>query len=273
MNPTRQTKDWGWRHRFVMPFLLFLVSLGTGCTGIPPIQDPIETVFYAEGNKENRTLIVFLPGIHEEPAVLARRGLVQAVRNRHLAIDMVAVGAHLGYYAKREFLVERLKKDVIMPAKARGYSRIWLAGNSLGGLGSLLYVRTYPQDIEGIFILGPYLGGPDLIQEITQAGGLKKWQPGSVSEQDKQRILWTWLKNYQTNAGNRPKLYLAYGRKDKYAAAHTLLAEILPPQQVLTLPGRHRWTTWKKLWGQALDRRLFTARNHQLSTVPALTNK
>jgi len=257
----------------VMAGLLFLASLGAGCAGIPPIQDPIKTLFYIEENKGNRTLIVFLPGIHEEPAVLARRGLVQAVRNRRLAIDMVAVGAHLGYYAKREFLVERLKKDVIMPAKAQGYSRIWLVGNSLGGLGSLLYVKTYPQDIEGIFILGPYLGGPDLIQEITQAGGLKKWQPGPVSEEDKQRILWTWLKNYQTNVGNPPKFYLAYGRKDKYAAAHVLLAEILPPQQVLTLPGRHRWTTWKKLWGQALDRGLFAAKGDQLSTAPILMDK
>ncbi len=88
----------------MMAGFLFLASLGTGCAGIPPTQDPIKTLFYTEENKGNRTLIVFLPGIHEEPAVLAKRGLVQAVRNRRLAIDMVGVGAHLGYYAEREFL-------------------------------------------------------------------------------------------------------------------------------------------------------------------------
>ena len=53
-------------------------------------------------------------------------------------------------------MVDRLKEDVINPAKEKGYTKIWLVGISLGGLGSLLYAMEHPSDIEGMLVLAPY---------------------------------------------------------------------------------------------------------------------
>ena len=73
---------------------------------------------------------------------------VQAVYDAGIHADMVAVEAHYGYYATRT-VVTRLREDVIAPARAQGYTQIWLVGVSMGGLGALLYVRAYPGTSRG----------------------------------------------------------------------------------------------------------------------------
>ena len=95
----------------------------------------------------------------------------------------------IGYYMDGS-VFQRLKLDVIEPAKAKGYKKIWLVGNSMGGYGSVSYVRQYPRDIAGIVLLGPFLGDKKIIQEIPgNCGGLQQWSrwtkqsiPGKVGE-------------------------------------------------------------------------------------------
>jgi hypothetical protein len=41
--------------------------------------------------------------------------------------DLVAVDAHLGYYYKRT-IIDRLREDVLVPAKVQGYRRIVVVG-------------------------------------------------------------------------------------------------------------------------------------------------
>ena len=90
---------------------------------------------------------------------------MQAARDRSIDADLVAVRAHWGYYEKH-IVVERLHQDVILPARAKGYRHIWFVGISLGGWGSLQYVRQHAKEIEGMLLLAPFLGEKKVFDEV-----------------------------------------------------------------------------------------------------------
>lgn len=204
-----------------------------------------------------RILLVMLPGAKGRPQDLVQWGFVRALRERHPSIDVVAADAHLGYYLERN-LSEHLTHDIIAPARARNYQRIWLMGISLGGMGSLLYAREHPADIEGVIVLAPFLGARGTIAEVVRAGGLARWQPGAIKPDDDERLLLAWIKACQPVAATSPKLFLGYGTDDRFAAPSKMLAERLPAAQVVTLPGGHDWATWLCLWQHLLDQDLFS---------------
>lgn len=241
--------------RYLASVSALLVAVSPSCTYAPPTQIPLTTWLYTEPGGNGKNLIVLLPGINEQPTKYERRGFMDDLRSRGLDMDVIAVDAHFGYYKERN-VVGRLKKDVIEPARAKGYSEIWLVGFSVGGLGSLLYAMRHPDDIDGILIFAPYLGEPALIREIKDAGGPLRWRDTS-SEDDGIRRLWVWLKNYATDSANLPALYIGYGQQDRFAVADSLLASLLPPEHVYAIAGGHNWRTWKKLWGEMFDSGLF----------------
>jgi pimeloyl-ACP methyl ester carboxylesterase len=177
------------------------------------------------------------------------------VRDKGLRYDMVAPNAHLAYYYARN-LDKRLKEDVIDPARAAGYTNIWLVGVSMGGLGSVLYLLNYPEDsgITGIVLMAPFLGEREILHEIIQAGGVRKWEPGDYDDGDWQRLLWHWLKRYGQQQNGLPPIYLGYGDDDGYAIGQGLLATILPPDHVIVIEGTHSVATVKQLWALMLDK-------------------
>jgi len=233
----------------------------------------------------DRIMLVMLPSAKARTQDLVQWGFVRALRERSLPIDVVAVEAHLGYYLERS-LSSLLTHDIIAPARARNYRRIWLMGISLGGMGSLIYAQEHPADIEGVILLAPFLGTRGTIAEVVRAGGLAHWQPGAIKPDDDERRLLAWIKAYPPTAavsqkvpspGSFPKIYLGYGTDDRYAAASNMLAERLPAAQVVTIPGGHDWATWICLWQHLLDQELFSntekaARNRvTVQKQPAIT--
>jgi pimeloyl-ACP methyl ester carboxylesterase len=232
--------------------LFFLMLLYSGGISLGLAKTPMATYLYSQPAAKNHQLFVLLPGITDRPRDYVRRGFIDAVRKRGLPIDLIAADARYGYYARRN-LVERLKADVIVPAQAMGYSRIWLVGVSLGGFGSLLYSQEHPDDVAGMLILAPFLGKPDLIDEISQAGGLRRWRPAAGTEEKVDYKLWAWLRRYDDPDNGLPPLYLGYGSNDRFATADALLADILPPNHVYVMAGGHEWSTWRRLWEKALD--------------------
>jgi pimeloyl-ACP methyl ester carboxylesterase len=233
------------RKLVALPGLALLAS----CWWIPRAAVvPLRTVAYPGAGVAGGDLIVFLPGRGDQAEDFERRGFLAAARSAGLAADVLAVDAHLAYYQKR-VIVERLWEDVVVPARARGYQRLWFVGISLGGLGSLLLAQYHPEAPAGLFILAPYLGDEGLAHEIESAGGLARWT-GAPSRDDF-RGLWGWLRG--DAAGEpRPRLWLAYGESDRYAYGHRLLAATLPKEQVLVTAGKHDWTAWSRLWSQFL---------------------
>ncbi len=240
--PTIGTRLWS-RLRWSVGMLCL-----AGCTALRPTPVPMAIVRYAHpGAQRPCCLIVCLPGRWDRALQYETEQLVQAVRDAGIWADMVAVEAHYGYYAKRT-VVTRLREDVIAPALAQGYTQIWLVGVSMGGLGALLYVRDYPNDITGVVALAPFLGDTDVINEIRAAGGVQQWQPTAITPGDYQRQLWQWLKMHLARPEAGAGLYLGYGQQDRLAPAHQLLATSLPATRVFTNLGGHDWQTWRQLW-------------------------
>jgi pimeloyl-ACP methyl ester carboxylesterase len=133
---------------------LLLALISFGC--YPQTKIPIETIQYdAQKVQGKRSLIIFLPGTGDSVTVFQKQGLIDTVRELELPIDMIAVDAHIGYYAHWSILA-RLKEDVIVPAKSRLYDQIWLVGDSLGAYGSISYAKQHPDEITGVVLLGPF---------------------------------------------------------------------------------------------------------------------
>lgn len=230
------------------------VLLSTACYRPQPTTVPLRTLDApvaapAASRTADRCLVVFLPGRGDLPEDFFRQGFDRELREAGSSCEVVAVDAHLGYYYERS-IEDRLRQDVIAPARARGVDEIWLVGISLGGLGSVLYTKEHPREIEGIVMLAPYLGEEEVIDEIAAAGGLRAWEPRGPLERFDFRRIWQWLDRANPR---RPPIYLAYGERDRFSRAHALLADALPPDRVITLPGRHTWRTWSRLWSAVLD--------------------
>ena len=229
-------------------------ALLASCWWIPrPAIVPMRTLAYPGAGVGAGDLVVFLPGRGDRAEDFEERGLLAAARKAGLEADVLAVDAHLGYYYKR-VIVDRLWADVVLPARARGYRRLWVVGISLGGLGSITLAQEHPDAVAGILAIAPYLGEPDLTREIEAAGGLARWE-GAPSERDF-RGVWGFLRGYATGH-QRPPLWLAYGSSDRYAYAHRLLASALPGDRVLVAPGGHDWKAWDPLWAEFLARGAF----------------
>ncbi|HEV7856414.1 MAG TPA: alpha/beta hydrolase [Herminiimonas sp.] len=212
--------------------------------------DVIEDV--ASCTNRSAVLIVFLPGAYDKPQDFVDHGFVRALRDRHVAADVVMVDMHVGYYTADQ-AVERLREDIVLPAQQKGYAHIWLVGISLGGYGALLYSRLYANDIAGLFLMAPFMGNRTLLSEIAKAG-LAEWSAGEIGPEDCDRVLWSWLQGYsRENQSGHPPLYIGYGTEDRFARSNRTLAEVLPATHVITTHGGHEWAPWFRLWTAFLD--------------------
>jgi pimeloyl-ACP methyl ester carboxylesterase len=196
------------------------------------------------------TRMVWLPGAYHAAQDFLAAGFAEAVRARQVAMDLTFVDLELEHVGDRSAL-QRLRSDIVLPARAAGVS-VWLGGISLGGLFALDYAALYPDELDGLCLLAPYLGNRRLTAEIAQAPGLAAWQPGELAETDEERRIWRYIKTRR--AGSRP-LYLGFGQDDRFSSAHELLAATLPSDSVDVVAGGHEWSTWSRLWENFLESR------------------
>ena len=233
--------------------MLFMVGCFSG-------KKPLQTLSYQSTDTKNKQLIIFLQGLGgtmncliDAHKCFEAEGMVESVRIRKIPFDMIAPNTHFGYYNART-LEHRLRQDVILPAKTAGYDKIWLVGVSMGGLGSLLYLKNHTEDISGVLTMGPFLGDSDIVDEIYAAGGLQTWEPGTYDKKDDwQRMLWHWLKEYNHGSDTLPPIYLGLATEDGYYRGQKLLADYLPPDRVIETPGKHSFSTFKNIWDIFLD--------------------
>ena len=232
--------------------LMALIVVGAGCASFRAPVVPLRTMVI--GNAGGGTcLAVLLPGRWNKPESFLRAGFAESVEKRGLRLDLVAVDTHLGYYRDRS-VVERLRLDVVAPARAAGYRTIWIVGTSLGGLGGLFYLRDHPDDLSGVLALAPFLGADEVLREIEAAGGPTRWTPPpTLATDDVGRELWSWLAPWALSRPATP-LHLGWGSEDSLAEANQMLADLLPREHVYTGPGGHDWRIWTRLWEQFLDR-------------------
>ncbi|MDH3622082.1 MAG: lysophospholipase [Gammaproteobacteria bacterium] len=218
----------------------------SACLRLPPTEATIPTVGTARDNGAGRTLIVMLPGMGDRAKSFVSEEFFDIAQER--GYDTIAVDAHLGYYRERS-LVSRLQEDVIEPAQAQGYDNIWLLGISMGGFGALYYAQARPDDIAGLILLAPWLGGDEIVNDILAAESLGTWTPGEQDFPTHEIDVWRWLQAETSDPHGKP-IVLAYGNSDRLAGAYSPLLERIPDANVYTRNGGHKWTTWRPLWTQ-----------------------
>jgi pimeloyl-ACP methyl ester carboxylesterase len=174
----------------------------------------------------NRRLLVMLPAAKARPEDFFEHGFIAVLRERRLAFDVVAVDAHSDYYLEGD-IIERLDAEVVRPMRAVGYSEIWLAGVSLGGMGAIAYACRHDAEIAGVMLIAPFLG---------------------VRGADRRPELLGTLARYRASERQLPAMFLGYGTRDRYAPASAMLAQWLPAERTTTIDGAHDWPTWIALW-------------------------
>ncbi len=203
----------------------------SGCLFRPgPATVPLRTLEIAQGSPGSRCLVVFLPGRGDTPEHFVRNGLPEELQRAGSRCALLGVDSHLGYYFEKT-IIDRLREDVIAPARARGVEEIWLVGISLGGFGSLLYEKEHPGEIAGIVAIAPFLG--DEGAEFT--------------------AFRAWLEANGPASPGRPPLFLVYGTGDRFAEVNGKLAARLPAGHVFQVRGGHTWAAWRRGWAAFLE--------------------
>lgn len=213
----------------------------------------------AEGAEDGRALLVMLPGAKNTPQQLVENGFISALRERKQAVDVLALDAHADAYLNRTE-IERQLHDTLDAAREHGYRRIWLLGISLGGTGAMICATQRTSEIEGVFLLAPFLGTRGIIAEVIASGGLNPWKAGEIGNRDHERALLVHIRSKVQTADSFPVVYLGFGSDDRYRGASKILAELLPPDRVVMNSGGHDWETWKALWCTILDKQPFDCR-------------
>ena len=221
----------------------------------------------APGPGTERIQLVMLPGAGDCAQDLVEQGFVHALRTRDLAVDATIIDARMDHYLER--CVSSLIERHIAPPGSPTMARTWLMGISLGGMGALEYAREHGEEIGGVILLAPFLGNRGLIAEVMKAGGLRHWDPGAIGPADDEHRLLAWLRSYRAGSPGALPLYLGYGTDDRYVAASTILSDLIPPRNVVAIPGGHDWSTWLGAWGRLLDRGVFSDETGSWRDAPA----
>ncbi|MGY4515868.1 alpha/beta hydrolase [Lysobacter sp. HA18] len=209
------------------------------------LSKPVPTALLPSKAGSHR-LVVVLPGRRDRLESLRRSGVGEAIQRVWPDADVLFAELSMPYYLDRS-APRRLHDEVLMPARRRAYTEIWLVGASLGGMGSILYDGMYPGQVDGMVLLAPYTGERDIHDEIRAAGGLDAWQPSAstIDEQNLwQRDLWAQMKTWKNEPERTRNVWLGYGDNDYLREGMPLVADVLPTDHVLVRPGKHAWSTW-----------------------------
>lgn len=212
-----------------------------------PKSDPARPVPTAllPSKEGSHRLVVVLPGRRDRLESMRRSGVGEAIQRVWPDADVLFAELSMPYYMDRS-AARRLHDEVLMPARRRAYTEIWLVGASLGGMGEILYDRMYPGQVDGMVMLAPYTGERGIHDEIRAAGGVRGWKPARnvTNADDWQRDLWAHLKTWSEEPERTRNVWLAYGDNDYLREGMPLVASLLPQDHVVTGAGKHAWSTW-----------------------------
>lgn len=237
-----------------MARMLFVVLL-CSCRFLPAPIPMAKIVEAQQPNTPAKCLFILLPGAGDHAATFREQGFVDQLQGTGWSVDLVAADATMGYYFKG-IAAERIEVDVAAPSRL-GQQQVWLIGTSMGGFGTFNYAMQYPDHVNGILAIAPYLGDKGIAQEVSAAGGLVKWAPDAkampLTEDNYQRQLWSYLHRVVTGDEQKaPSVYVGWGDADGLGKPDSLLAAALPADHVFHAPGGHDWPVWRNLLKQFL---------------------
>lgn len=223
---------------------LCLVILNA-CTVERNPNEPIDFTVFNRG--VGKQLVLLLPGHGDSPEVFNEKGFIDMLKQCNPGLGIISADAHLGYYIA-ETVTRRLYQDILKNAADRGIESIWIAGNSLGGLGSLMMLMEYNDLISGAIVLGPFLGEERDIRSLLESPDIKSWKSDSSN---KYQQFWRRL----IDAKKKERLSdikMGTGASDRYIKSQQKLAELIGMNNAVIVPGKHNWKTWKMLWQNML---------------------
>lgn len=237
---------------------LMMGLMVVGCTYFRKPSGPIPT--YAAPAPSPTTggpLVVVLPGRGDDLDDLKKTGIATTIQNAWPQATVLLAGATLPYYTEGR-LAERLHQEIIEPARRRGYSQIWLAGASMGGMGVLLYEHDHPGEVTGLLLMAPFMGNPSQVEAVTQAGGPAAWDPGprpvAVDSDNYQREIWRVVKSWNVDKIRAAQVWLVCGDQDRLLDSAKLIAPLLPVGHFVQGSGGHDWAVWDAGAGQVFAR-------------------
>lgn len=206
----------------------------------------MRTIVETAGAAGGPLALALLSGTYSEPEDFIREGFPAAVRDQGVDAEIIMADVRAAWFADGS-VVRRLRESVVAPAMARGRTRIWLVGVSLGGLAALCYAARFENEIAGIVLISPYPATRDVLREMSAAGGVRSWNPRIPPQGDLEREAWRWL------AGPcQVPVHCYFASDDRFADGQRLMAQAIDPQRVRELPGSHDWESWRRLWGEFL---------------------
>jgi S-formylglutathione hydrolase FrmB len=210
----------------------------------------MRTILHSAGTQQDPSLsLVLLSGTYSEPEDFVREGFPAAVSDHGIDAEIVMAEVRAAWFADGS-IVQRIHDDAILPARARGRSRIWLAGISLGGLAALSYAARHASEVAGIVLISPYPATREVLREMEAGGGPGRWKPVIPPQGDLEREAWLWLA--ETN-GESPPVHCYFATGDRFAPGQRRMAQALSPDRVREIPGGHDWSAWRALWAEFLD--------------------
>ena len=196
-----------------------------------------------------RIALGLLSGSYSTPEDFVRQGFPRAVEERGIAAWIVMAEVRAAYFSDGS-VVARIREAVVAPAHARGLTRVWLAGISLGALAALAYAARHDEELERIVLMSPYPGTREVLREIDAAGGLAAWQPEYL-EPNPERDAWAWLRDRGSEA---PDVDCYFASGDRFAEGQRRMASCLPQAAVHERDGAHEWEDWRGMWSDFLMR-------------------
>lgn len=215
---------------------------------------PAHDVGHRRQGPRKEVLLVMVPGMGITGGDFDAKGLTGTVSKCGWPVTTAVVDPGPNSYLDGSVEARLLDgisraRDAVMP------NRLWLAGISLGCQGVLRCVRARPDLAEGVILLTPYLANTGLIAQISATGGLQSWAVSRADRDNPEHGLLTWLAT--TPPSRLPRIFLGRALGDRFVATATLLRDLLPPEQVVDVAGKHDWKSWQALWRLILDRNPF----------------
>jgi pimeloyl-ACP methyl ester carboxylesterase len=186
----------------------------------------MRTQTLSEHSSQDATVrVVLMPGAYHQPEQFVNAGFDAAVRTRSPGVELIVAAP------------------------------MWLGGVSLGGFMAMRFAAQYPQMIDGLCLLAPYLGSRIIAAEIAALANVTEWDAGILDDDDDERRIWQYVTQL-SRSSTATQVFLGYGRDDRFADTQQVLARALPVERTTTsvIDGGHEWPIWRQLWDQFLDR-------------------
>ena len=166
---------------FIHTFLL------CSCLFIKPTTNPISSISYNASKITKEHLIIFLPGMGDDMTAYANAGFFD-IENSKVNFDSLAIDSHFGYY-KEKILTERIYLDILKPNRSK-YKKITLLGISLGAYGALKVASNYPELVDQIILMAPYMGKKSQIKDLNSHDSFTHLEKNS--KRNKQSFVNAW---------------------------------------------------------------------------------